>query len=693
MEACTVAVAAPGTGRPGKGGETEAESLQKNGQTSRQKGKNMEACTVAVAVPGTGKPGKGGTEAERWQKKGQTSWQEKAMHTTETSGRKQKEDKDRDRDTKKESEKASGMTILCGNVTTFGKKAKRCLAEEAPKFDGILIQEHHQDMKQCKQMQQWVHTMLGMRSWISPAASTHRSDSGTSGGTMVAIKRHIAITPASTKGWHREACERNDWSLVGIRVKGTTIMLASIYLTSGLGYAGENIAKLTQLMCELRSHRLPFVIQGDWNMPPEELKTTPWFATTGGVVITPRGVRATCTQGQRIIDYVVATAEIAPLISLVPVLETTWRPHLGMALTIDRRPRSYQILTRQKPGPILADTEAEKPRTTTTTTWKEAKEKWTEENSEKAIQEITTMEGAQATAAQRHNSNELGLKYAKWSSTAEQWMLDNQRGGEDEEGQTAADDSKAMGRGQVPKFTRQPAVEATTPGSEKRDHESRAWGSAVHQLEMMIKLRSRRTRCQQAEAIERHLKTKGAEAIEKHTYNEAEGKEWADKFREIGKQPKWKQQQTLEIAETMLQRAERRAAAKETEMFEELLRKALKRGAGQAHKWVKKPLSPAPIDETIENVADDPDQAMEHRRNFWNRLWQDPGGDTEQEIAAEYNQLCQQAQEEDPLPPITSSKVANIVQGMRSGRAAGIDSWIPAECNKLPREAWQDMTD
>ena len=91
------------------------------------------------------------------------------------------------------------------------------------------------------------------------------------------IKQHIAFTPLETtqaKATEKKATG-NDWSMVAVRLKGTSLLLASIYLTDGIGYAGENIAKLNDIMVEIKLFTLPFVIQGDWNMTPTELRETP----------------------------------------------------------------------------------------------------------------------------------------------------------------------------------------------------------------------------------------------------------------------------------------------------------------------------------------------------------------------------------------------------------------------------------
>ena len=74
----------------------------------------------------------------------------------------------------------------------------------------------------------------------SPAVWTNRSETGTSGGALVATKKHLAVTPLKTrKEDSEEASGGRDWAMVGIKAKGATILVASIYLTAGLGYAGE----------------------------------------------------------------------------------------------------------------------------------------------------------------------------------------------------------------------------------------------------------------------------------------------------------------------------------------------------------------------------------------------------------------------------------------------------------------------
>ena len=59
----------------------------------------------------------------------------------------------------------------------------------------------------------------------------------------------------------------NDWCVIPLKLKGANLDLYSVYLTDGLGYAGDNISKLTEVAASVNKRPNEYIILGDFNIP------------------------------------------------------------------------------------------------------------------------------------------------------------------------------------------------------------------------------------------------------------------------------------------------------------------------------------------------------------------------------------------------------------------------------------------
>ena len=86
-------------------------------------------------------------------------------------------------------------------------------------------------------------------------------------------------------------------------MQGTKLVVVSLYLTDGLGLAGLNIQKLSQLAAWLRLVARPWIVFADWNATPEQVGKWPYISETGQLLI-PVATDITCTRGAgRILDF------------------------------------------------------------------------------------------------------------------------------------------------------------------------------------------------------------------------------------------------------------------------------------------------------------------------------------------------------------------------------------------------------
>ena len=120
------------------------------------------------------------------------------------------------------------------------------------------------------------------------------------------------------------------WTAVAVRFRGFDVLFISAYLQDTVGLGGANAGRLQEIAAMIRSLRIPFVIGADWNMTPEELDHEGWVTGIGATVRAP-AVGATCTSGKgRMLDYFVASNELADRLEVGVDLDGPWAPHRGI---------------------------------------------------------------------------------------------------------------------------------------------------------------------------------------------------------------------------------------------------------------------------------------------------------------------------------------------------------------------------
>ena len=91
---------------------------------------------------------------------------------------------------------------------------------------------------------------IGWMAAFTPARPTQRSEFGTSGGTMVLIRKHCEANmfrgknSHKTKGSHGKGAS---WTAAIMRLKGVSIAFISLYLISGQGLSHDNLAILAEI--------------------------------------------------------------------------------------------------------------------------------------------------------------------------------------------------------------------------------------------------------------------------------------------------------------------------------------------------------------------------------------------------------------------------------------------------------------
>ena len=196
-------------------------------------------------------------------------------------------------------------------------------------------------------------TRLGFYSYWTEAQPTDAG--GLSGGTMVATKSwipssHIAAAPGE-HAHDQYAAPFDDVTPVVVRLAGFSFVLISLYLTPGIFLKGRNARKLACIAAWVDLYSLPWIVIGDWNIPPGMLSADPWLQKVDGSVILPSNTLTTCSAGHgAMLDYAVVSRAMRPWMHSIWAEYMPWKPHMGIFFKIDTP--LLRLATRTLSAPI-----------------------------------------------------------------------------------------------------------------------------------------------------------------------------------------------------------------------------------------------------------------------------------------------------------------------------------------------------
>ena len=140
----------------------------------------------------------------------------------------------------------------------------------------------------------------------------------------------LTRTSLVASGYHQDA-EASGFRSVLIRLKGITIHLITCYFDDGCSLDdAANTEKAHAISNLIRAIKLPWLLIGDFNVPPEECGSSMFFAFLGGIILAPN-VEYTCYNSNgvsRVLDYGIASVELAKFIELEPIYNHPFKPHI-----------------------------------------------------------------------------------------------------------------------------------------------------------------------------------------------------------------------------------------------------------------------------------------------------------------------------------------------------------------------------
>eukprot|EP00972_Heterocapsa_arctica_P066428 9803584-Heterocapsa_arctica.AAC.1 len=124
----------------------------------------------------------------------------------------------------------STFDIFLGNITTWGTKAEHYCTSNS--FPDQVLPAHH---LQCQKLQD-AKGSLGYKGYkvnASEATPSSRSSTGTHGGVMLLSRRHLKHVDAVLDDTSEKlSLTGHDWASTVIRLKGITLHIVGLYLTS-----------------------------------------------------------------------------------------------------------------------------------------------------------------------------------------------------------------------------------------------------------------------------------------------------------------------------------------------------------------------------------------------------------------------------------------------------------------------------
>ena len=207
--------------------------------------------------------------------------------------------------------------------------------------DACMLQEMRVRTANCAQTERSA-AHGGWALSVGPAFDT--AAGSTSAGVAVAARSHFGL--ARSPGIPAIEVDR---SRIIVRWLGTVcrggIHLVSVYLYFGEGLSQRNIDLMQSIAGIVGELRGPWILAGDFNLTPEDVRGTGWLELLNGVLHAPSA--PTCNG--RVIDFFVTSASLASAVVAVSVvLDSGTSPHSAVRLLLRASPRSVTVNTLRK---------------------------------------------------------------------------------------------------------------------------------------------------------------------------------------------------------------------------------------------------------------------------------------------------------------------------------------------------------
>ena len=577
------------------------------------------------------------------------------------------------------------ISVVVANIDRFGPTTNVFL--ESPAANGIagfMFSEMHVKEQGLFKLRS-KFALQGFHSSVSAASQSELSQAGSCGGTATLFRSYLAISHPF--GSIQPGAVGFDWSSITLLLKGTPVMFVSVYLTCNTGITGVNLQKLSEIGVHIKNAGIPFVIAGDWNVPPSELLESGWPARIKGEILPPSDLEISCTSG-RLIDYAVCHRSIANIARLSSFVEGPWKTHQALLLTLPRSPRRF--LTRS-----LVDSPMKFPsvdRNAGSVSWSDFIHQSRSLHFQPPSRTLPTFLDPDPSLSQK-----LALKYKRWSSASVKFLLSKCEA-------EKLNQKNFLGRGSEINFRLKPVVQRIPPVEEHfTDQECRFWSRLLSRLKFLAVLVEHNRGIQQRTGIIKYIRNTSCPQLRSMIMKsdmEARKRGLSEILHRIEQVTCGVLNPSAVIGDVASFHKEARFAvlSKLNDEFKQWCLNSLTKGAAGAHAFLRKADEPPQIHITFNDKrgnGSDPCTALSFRSDVWRKHWTKHDSDRRaDQLAAIFKQTRDEAvvfQEASGYSSFTAKQVTDALRSMKTERACGLDHWSPSNWLNLPIEARKEI--
>lgn len=232
------------------------------------------------------------------------------------------------------------VQLYYANVTSWSSKAKNYLLTRPAHL--LMAVEHHQVGEGANTAQD----ELQMGGWhINWQDATITPEGGTQGGVFIGYRKNLNAFDACKQQTPR-------WTANLLRLNGRTLLLAVVYLYPGqTATSPQNRQVLAELAGLIQSLSIPYLLVGDWNLEPEQLKESQFTRRIKGHVAATGA--ATINTGAEL-DYVIHSMCLVGLVAVQRDLSVPFKPHYGLVVQLSTKDMGIEVPMLKVPTPLSA---------------------------------------------------------------------------------------------------------------------------------------------------------------------------------------------------------------------------------------------------------------------------------------------------------------------------------------------------
>ncbi len=245
---------------------------------------------------------------------------------------------------------SGGTSLYFANVTSWSAHAQDYIYGKVM-ADVAVVAETHRSRCHVEEMRKTARRH-GYEATIAPAARSDSSTTGTHGGLM-------AMTRADRRSAPLSSCDcahgttMDSANIVGREVwlDEVPVLALGCYLECGSGVEGLSMSLLHEIEELTRTGARLFILVGDFNAPPEAWcgGRTGWLSRNDATILVPDNSPFTCRTacaeaGGSLIDYAIVSNRLLPLVERVWAdLDAPWGPHYGVQVSLRGRLKEVMV--------------------------------------------------------------------------------------------------------------------------------------------------------------------------------------------------------------------------------------------------------------------------------------------------------------------------------------------------------------